>query len=113
MAPGLKASDADIRAVFRDGPLGVLVTHARSRAILDGLLAEASRLGIAIMVFFMDEGTRLLSDHPWVEHLPDGHYSACDLSVRSRGIAPPSRVTLAGQYHNAMMVRDAARVVSL
>lgn len=113
MTPALTLPDEGVRAAFSDGPLGVLVTHERSRAVLDGLLAETVRLGIPVSVFFMDEGTWLLADRPWVEQLPQGHYGACDLSVRSRGIDPPARVLLAGQYHNAMMVCDAARVVSL
>lgn len=107
------ATDEDIRAVFRAGPLGVLVTHASSRPLVDDLLVEATRLGLAIEVFFMDEGVRLLADHGWVAALPEGRYSACDLSARSRNVEPPERVLVAGQYHNAMMVRDAARVVSL
>lgn len=106
-------TDDDIRAVFRDGPLGVLVTHTQSRPVLDDLLAEATRLGIAIQVFFMDEGVRLLTDPDWVAGLPEGSYSACDLSARHRGVTAPERVSMAGQYHNALMVHDAAQVVSL
>jgi hypothetical protein len=106
-------TDDDIRAAFSDGPLGVLVTHTESRPILDDLLAEATKLGIGIEVFFMDEGVRLLTDGAWVAQLPEGHYSACDRSARSRNVAAPDRVSMAGQYHNALMVHDAPHVVSL
>lgn len=107
------ASDAEIRAVFREGPLGLLVTRAESRALVADLLAEASALGIKVQVFFTDDGVRLLADHEWVQALPEGSYSACDVSVRAHAVKVPERVSVAGQFHNAMMVSDAARVVSL
>lgn len=106
-------SDEQIRAAFGEQPLGVLVSHGDSRPLLDELLAEASRLGIAVQVFFMDEGAWLLADHDWVDGLPEGSYSACDVSVRARAVEVPERVNVAGQFHNAMMVCDAARVVSV
>jgi hypothetical protein len=109
----LQATDEEIRAAFADGPLGVMVTHAASRPLLDDLLAQASRLGIELSVFFMDDGVRLLADHEWVRRLPEGSYSACDTSARVHGVQAPARVNVAGQFHNAMMVCDAARVVSL
>jgi hypothetical protein len=108
-----QATDEEIRAAFAEGPLGVMVTHAASRALLEDLLAQASQLGIGVAVFFMDEGVRLLADHEWVASLPEGSYSACDTSARAHGVEAPSRVNVAGQFHNAMMVCDAARVVSL
>lgn len=107
------STDAALRAAFADGPLGILVTHAEAGPLLDGLLAQAAALGIDAAVFFMDEGTRLLADHAFIDALPDAAYSACDLSVRARAIDPPERVNVAGQFHNAMMVCDAARVVTL
>jgi hypothetical protein len=107
------ATDQEIRAVFEDGPLGVLVTHAESRPLLEDLLIEANKLGIEVAVFFTDAGVQLLADHGWVDRLPEGHFSACDLSARARGVEAAERVNVAGQFHNAMMVCDAARVVSL
>lgn len=108
-----RASDAAIRAAFRAGPLGVLVTHAASRQLLDDLLATAVQLGIEVQVFFMDDGVRLLADAEWVAKLPEGRYSACDLSARRYGVEGAERVSMAGQYHNALMVCDAEHVVSL
>jgi hypothetical protein len=106
-------SDEQIRDAFAGRPLGVLVSRAESRALLSDLLAAASGAGLEIRVFFMDEGVRLLDDHAWVESLPPGGYSACDVSVRARGVKAPERINVAGQFHNAMMVCDAAKVVSL
>ena len=106
-------SDEEIVAAFNGGPLSVFVTHAASRAILEGLLSEADRLHIPVSVFFMDEATRLLGDTSWMSSLPTGTYAACDLSARSRGIETPERIVAGGQYQNAIMVHDAAHVISL
>lgn len=106
-------SDQALVDAFAGGPLGVLVTRAASRPLLDGLLAEAARLGIAIRVFFTDEAVALLADAGWVDRLPAGDYSACDVSARKLGVPTVARVQMAGQYHNAIMVRDAVRVVTL
>jgi hypothetical protein len=106
-------SNEQIREAFGGRPLGVMVTRRECRALLTGLLLAASEVGIAIQAFFTDEGVQLLSDHAWVESLPDGGYSACDVSARRYGISAPERVNVAGQFHNAMMIYDCARVVSL
>lgn len=106
-------SDQDIRSAFAGGPLAVFVSHARSKALVEELLVEASRLGIPVTAFFMDEGVTLLADQAWVRGLPEGRYAACDVSARRRGIEPPERIIAGGQYQNATMVHDAARVVSL
>ena len=106
-------SDADILRAFKGGPLSVFVSHSASREILEGLLSEANRLGIEFTVFFMDDGTQLLADSDWIASLPDGRYAACDLSARSRGIESPERIVAGGQYQNAIMIHDAAHVVSL
>ncbi len=105
--------DEQLRDAFQTGPLGVMVTRAASRPLLEGLLEQAAQLGIAFRVFFTDEAVGLLSDIGWVEGLPEGSYAACDLSARRLGVQTSARVSMAGQYHNAMMVQDAARVVSL
>jgi hypothetical protein len=106
-------TDEQLRSAFADGPLGVIVTHTESRGMVEELLGEAARLGIEIAVFFNDEGVRLMADRDWIDSLPEGHYSACDLNASSRGIEAGEKVNVAGQFHNAMMVCDASRVVSL
>lgn len=113
-SPGTQTiSDEAIRSVFASGPLGVLVTRQASRPLLDGLLAAASELGIAIHVFFTDEAVALLADTAWVDQLPPGSYAACDVSGQRLGVHAHPRVAMAGQYQNAIMVRDSARVVTL
>lgn len=106
-------SDEDIRSAFAGGSLAVLVTRARSKALFEELVGEAARLGIPVTGFFMDEGVTLLSDQAWVRSLPEGRYAACDVSARRSGVEPPERIIAGGQYQNATMVHDAARVVSL
>lgn len=106
-------TDEQLRAVYVDGPLGVMVTRAASRDLLQGLLERAVELGIGIHVFFTDEAVSLLNDAAWVDNLPEGSYSACDVSAQRLGVHPSSRVVMGGQYQNAIMVRDAARVVTL
>lgn len=106
-------SDEQLRAVYVDGPLGVMVTRAASRALLEGLLEQASELGIAVHVFFTDEAVALLGDAQWVDRLPEGSYAACDVSAQRLNVHAPPRVVMGGQYQNAILVRDAVRVVSL
>lgn len=106
-------SDEQLRAVYGDGPLGVMVTRAASRDLLEGLLERAAELGIGIHVFFTDEAVSLLSDTQWVDQLPEGSYAACDVSAQRLKVQPPPRLVMGGQYQNAIMVRDAARVVTL
>lgn len=108
-----RVSDQEIVDAFHGEPLAVFVSHSKSRVILEDLLEEASRLGIAFTVFFMDDGASLLSDHEWLEALPKGSYAACDLSARVRGIETPNRIVPGGQYQNAIMIHDASHVVSL
>lgn len=105
--------DEQLRTVYVDGPLGVMVTRAASRNLLEGLLGQAAELGIGIHVFFTDEAVSLLSDPEWVDRLPEGSYAACEVSAQRLDVHPPSRVVMGGQYQNAIMVRDAARVVTL
>ena len=106
-------SDADILEAFNGGSLSIFISHSASREILEGLLIEANRLGIEFTVFFMDDGANLLADSAWIAGLPEGRYAACDLSARSRGIESPERIVAGGQYQNAIMIHDAAHVVSL
>lgn len=113
MGEVVSKTDEEILKTFHDDPLSVFVSHSSSRTILEGLLTEASRLGIAFSVFFMDDGVNLLADESWVQGLPEGVYAACDLSARLRGIESPKRIVAGGQYQNAIMIHDAAHVVSL
>ena len=106
-------TDEQLRAVYVDAPLGVMVTRSASRALLQGLLEQASELGVSIHVFFTDDAVSLLSDTEWVDNLPEGSYAACDVSAQRLNVHPSSRVVMGGQYQNAIMVRDAARVVTL
>ncbi len=109
----LNMADEELVASFAGRPLALFVSHAASRDLAAGILAEAAGVGIAITTFFMDEGVELLRDREWVESLPPGRYAACDVSAKRRGIEPPDRIIAGGQYQNAIMIHDAGRVVSL
>lgn len=108
-----KPDETAIKAAFKDGPLGILMTRVENKPILDDLLLNANALGIEVVVFFMDNAIELLADAPWVESLPQGNYSGCETSAARRSVKSHPRITLAGQYHNALMVHDAAHLVSL
>ena len=111
--PAVGAEDDELRRAFTAGPLAVFVSSLKNRSLLDDLLSEAARLQVPVMGFFMDDGVELLRDSSWVQALPEGSYAACDVSARARGISCAERVKLAGQYQNALMVSQAAHVVSL
>jgi hypothetical protein len=105
--------DEKPKAAGLDGPLGVFVAHAASKDLLEGLLDAAARAGVEVTVFFMDEAVTLLVDRDWVDKLEASRLAACDLSARRYGVELPERIVAGGQYQNALMVSDAARVVSL
>lgn len=106
-------TDEQLAEAFAGGSLTAFVSHIASGELLGALLVEASRIGIAVNAFFMDEAVGLLADGAWVDALPEGRYAACDVSARNRDVAVPERIIAGGQYQNSIMVHGASRVVSL
>ncbi len=102
-----------VKESFQNGPLGILISKSENKSLLEDLLKEASAVGIETMVFFMDDAINLLKDFDWINSLPSGDYSGCDLSAQRRGIEAPEKINMAGQYHNAVMMHECSHIVSM
>ncbi|MDA8083491.1 MAG: hypothetical protein M0024_07535 [Nitrospiraceae bacterium] len=98
--------------------LGILVNTDRHEDHLSGLTKAAVALGHDVIIFVMDDGTRLLS-RPVIRDLcglPGVSISFCDMNARQCGLdregLPPS-IVCGSQYNNAVMNHEADRVIVL
>jgi predicted peroxiredoxin len=83
-----------------------------------GLATAAVSKGHQVLLFTMDEGTRLLEISSYAElcKLPGVAISVCEHSASQHGVQAkglPKEVVWGSQYHNAVMVHDADRVIVL
>ncbi len=98
--------------------LGILVNTDRHEVDLIGLTRAALSKGYKIIVFFMDEGVRLLAS-PLVTGLcedPKVNMSYCDYTTQKNGISKRDiceKIICGSQYNNAMMNQEADRVIVL
>ncbi len=98
--------------------LGILVNTDRHADDLVGLTKAALSKGHQVIVFFMDEGVRLLTS-PNVTGLcedPKVNMSYCDYTTQKNGISKEGiceKIICGSQYNNAMMNHEADRVIVL
>lgn len=98
--------------------LGILVNTDRHLKHVLGLTQAASAKGHEVVIFVMDEGTRLVGDPALLglAELPGVTLSLCEHSAKRHGVkteALPEAVICGTQLNNAMMHRQAERVVVL
>ncbi len=98
--------------------LGILVNSDRHWGHLLGLAAAATAKNHEVVIFVMDQGTRLLDNESFAElaGLEGVSLSVCDHSAQQRGIdtgAVADTITIGGQFNNAMMAHEADRVIVL
>lgn len=98
--------------------LGVLVNTDRHLRDIIGLTKAAVSKGHEVTLFTMDAGTRLLENPSYTElcGLPGVAMSVCEHSaqayeVRTEGL--PKDIVRGSQYHNAVMSRNADRLIVL
>jgi predicted peroxiredoxin len=98
--------------------LGLLVNTARHLDDVIGLCRAALAKHHEVIIFAMDEGTRLLENRAFVSlaELEGVSLSLCDHSAkmfgsRTEGLSP--KVVCASQLNNAMMNHSADRVIVL
>lgn len=98
--------------------LGILVNTARHLGDVVGISRAALAKNHQVIIFAMDEGTRLLENPDFVslaEH--DGvSMSLCDHSAKMFGGKTeglPAKIVCASQLNNAMMNHEADRVIVL
>ncbi len=98
--------------------LGILVNTARHLDHLLGITNAALSKGHEVVIFTMDEGTKLLADPSFAGLCGTAGVtmSFCSLNAKGLNIATdglPSEIVCGSQYNNAVMVRDADRVIVL
>lgn len=98
--------------------LGILVNTDRHSEDLIGLTKAALSKGHEVIVFFMDDGVKLLNDQN-INGLCDNnsvHMSFCDYTTQKIGISTDevcSKIICGSQFDNASMNHEADRVIVL
>ena len=98
--------------------LGILVNTNRFKNLLIELTKTALNRGHRVMLFFMDEGTKLLEDESVqaLHSLTNTDMSFCEHSAKNFGInseAVPEPIVSGSQYNNARLIHDADKVIVL
>ncbi len=98
--------------------LGILVNTDRHLQDIVGLTRAAVAKGHEVALFTMDEGTRLLGSPSYTDlcRLPGVAVSVCEHSAKSHAVPTaglPKEIVFGSQYHNAVMVHGADRVIVL
>jgi sulfur relay (sulfurtransferase) complex TusBCD TusD component (DsrE family) len=96
--------------------LGILVTTDKYKDDIVGIAEAAVERGHRIIIFFMDEGCRLITDKKIVS-LKDRYgvsMSLCDYNRKKMGILDkdiPEGIICGSQYDNAVMNRESDKVI--
>lgn len=98
--------------------LGILVNTNKHAADVVGLAKAAIAKGHQVIVFNMDDGTKLLGTPGFKElcTMAGVAMSFCDHSAKGLNVATeglPQEIVCGSQYNNAVMMHDADRVVVL
>ena len=98
--------------------LGMLINTAKHLDQIVGICRAALAKNHQVIIFAMDEGTRLLESHAFVAlaELDGVSFSLCDHSAKmfgakTEGLSP--KIVCASQLNNAMMNHNADRVIVL
>ncbi len=98
--------------------LGILVNTDQHAQQVKGLIEAALRKNHDVMVFVMDEGTRLLESGPLATVCTLGgvHVSYCEHATQQTGVRTdglPTEAVCGSQFDNANMMHEADRVIVL
>ena len=98
--------------------LGILLNTARHLEAVAGITRAALAKNHQVIIFAMDEGTRLLENQILVSlaGLEGVSLSVCDHSAKMCGVNVESlspKIVCGSQLHNAMMNHNADRVIVL
>jgi predicted peroxiredoxin len=98
--------------------LGILVTTSRHLADVIGITKAAVLKGHEVMIFIMDEAIFLMSEAglQGLASLKGVSLSFCEASTKQLGFQTegiPKEIAPGSQFNNAMMVKQADRVISL
>lgn len=98
--------------------LGIFVNTNRHLADVVGLVKAALAKGHQVILFNMDDGTKLLGSAEFKElcGMQGVSMSFCDHSAKQLGVVTeglPQEIVCGSQYNNAVMVHDADRMIVL
>lgn len=98
--------------------LGILVNTDRHLEHIVGVAKAATANAHEVIIFAMDEGTRLLENDLFVglSTVEGVSMSVCDHSAKMYGINTadlPQDITVGSQFNNAMMAHAADRLIVL
>ena len=98
--------------------LGILVNTANHLSQLSGITRAAAADGHQVIIFVMDEGTKLLPEPAFFElsNLTGVQTSFCDHSAKELGVDTgnlPEHIIAGSQYNNASMNHQADKVLVL
>jgi len=98
--------------------LGILVNSDRCPDVIVGLAKSACEQGHEVLIFTMDDGTRLFeqADYAALCEVPGVTMSFCEHSSDSLGVETSGlsdEIVCGSQFDNASMMHNADRVVVL
>lgn len=98
--------------------LGIFVNTDRHLAAVIGIAKAAVSKGHEVIIFNMDDGTKLLGDSAFKELCKTKGISIsfCDHAATHLGISKegiPAEIICGSQYNNAVMVNSSDRVIVL
>lgn len=98
--------------------LGILVNTDRHLAAITGMTRAALAKGHEVLLFAMDDGTRLLANPGYIAlcQLPGVKMSFCQESATRKGVSfdiLPEAIAAGSQLQHAMMAQQADRMIVL
>ena len=98
--------------------LGILVNADRHLEAITGMTRAALAKGHEVLLFAMDDGTRLLANPGYIAlcKLPGVNMSFCQESATRKGVSfdtLPEAIAGGSQLQNAMMAQQADRMIVL
>ena len=98
--------------------LGILINTDRHLSDILGITKAAFSKGHEVIIFNMDEGTRLLGNPSFWElcGMNGVRMSFCDYNARGLGVSKegiPDEIVCGSQLNNAEMIHEADRVIVL
>lgn len=98
--------------------LGIFINTDKNMDAVKGITLAAVKKGHAVVLFSMDDGTRLIHSPAMAELCKTEGVSVgfCDHSAKKMGVASeglPGEIVCGSQYNNAVMMHEADRVIVL
>ncbi len=101
---------------FLEMTLGILVTTDKFKEEIIGITKTAVKKGHRVIIFFMDEGCKLIMDKSIIslKNMHNITMSICDYNRKKMGILDkdiPENIRCGSQYDNALMNRESDKVI--